>query len=62
MVRYRIHCLDSDVEDEIFDAVEDTEALELVRLRQVPVDCELSCGPRLVAILPNLPKHGGPPG
>ena len=60
MARYRIHCLDGDEADETFEAVEDMEALELARLRLVPVDCELSCGPRLVAILQNLPKHSGP--
>jgi hypothetical protein len=55
---YRIHCFDSDVPDETFVAADDGEALALVRLRLVRMDCELWCGSRLVA---TLPKEGGAP-
>jgi hypothetical protein len=55
---YRIHCFDGDIPDETFVAADDGEALALVRLRLVRVDCELWCGSRLVA---TLPKKGGAP-
>ena len=58
MPGYRIDCFDGDNRDENFDAADDAEALELVRLRLVPFDCQLWCGARLVA---TLPKQNGAP-
>ena len=55
---YIIHEVGGAICGENLDAVEDGEAIELVRLRLEPTDCELWCGTRKVAIVPH---SGGTP-
>ena len=60
MAEYRLYCINSDnriVHAAQFEADDDDEALELVRIRRETTDCELWSGKRKVASIP----RGQPP-
>lgn len=59
MQTYRVHCLSGEqiVETGEYEARDDSEAVILFHLRGEKTDCELFCGERLVAKIP----EGGMP-